>query len=259
MTSSVTSSKILRVDSKGQENVPDLVVIEEPLEIRLGIGPVDQREQLNLSVTMRTPGNDKELALGFLFTEGIISSIKDIESIEYCKTTKPEEEGNVIRAELSSKIELDEDKLSRHFYTSSSCGVCGKSSIEAISVSIPTVSTSFSNVEAKLLYTLPSVLKAAQKVYVHTGGIHACGLFDIAGSLLKLREDVGRHNAVDKLIGALLIEKKLPATQSILMLSGRISFELVQKAARAGIVFIAAIGAPSSLAIELAKSIILQW
>lgn len=253
MTSSVSSTKIIRIGSQGQEDVPDLVAIEEPLEIRLGIGPEDQREQLSLSITMRTPGHDKELALGFLYAEGIISSFQDINSIEYCETVKPEEEGNVIRIELSYSIHVNEEKLARHFYTSSSCGVCGKTSIEAINVFIPAYNERFSKINASLVYKFPALLKEAQKVFEHTGGIHACGLFDVKGKLLKLREDVGRHNAVDKLIGALLIERKLPSSQSIMVLSGRISFELVQKAARAGIQFIAAIGAPSSLAIDMAK------
>ena len=253
MKSSVSSTKVIKIGSQGQEHVPDLVAIEEPLEIRLGIGPKDQREQLNLSVTMRTPGNDKELALGFLFAEGIISSFEDVNSIEYCETVKTEEKGNVIRAELAPSILINEEKLTRHFYTNSSCGVCGKSSIQAIDVFIPTQHASFETVDASLVCSLPSLMKEAQKVFEHTGGIHACGLFDVDGTLLKLREDVGRHNAVDKLIGAILIEKKIPASKSILVLSGRISFELVQKAARAGIQFIAAIGAPSSLAIDMAK------
>jgi len=253
MASSVTSANIIRIGSKGKELLPDLVANEEPLEIRLGIGPVGEREQLNLSVTMRTPGHDKELALGFLFTEGIISNFKDVSSIEYCETIKPDEIGNVLRAELVPNIQINENKLVRHFYTSSSCGVCGKSSIEAISVPIIDVNSNFSPVGANLVCKLPKLLEEAQKVFEHTGGLHACGLFDKNGKLLKLREDVGRHNAVDKLIGALLIENALPALDSILMLSGRISFELVQKAARAGIQFVAAIGAPSSLAIQMAK------
>ncbi len=252
MTSSVSSAKIIKVAKQGQENVPDLVAIEEPLE-RLGIGSLNQREQFSLSVTMRTPGHDKELAIGFLFTEGIISDISEVNSIEYCKTVKPEEEENVIRIELSPKVKVDEEKLSRHFYTSSSCGVCGKSSIDAIRVKIPDVKARFTKVGASLVCKLPDVLKQAQKVFKHTGGLHACGLFEADGTLIRLREDVGRHNAVDKLIGSLLIEKKMPVTNKILMLSGRISFELVQKAARAGIQFIAAIGAPSSLAIAMAK------
>ncbi len=253
MTSSVSSTKIIKIGAQGQEHVPDLVAIEEPLEIRLGIGPLNQREQFSLSVTMRTPGHDKELAIGFLFTEGIIADISEVNSIEYCETVKPDEKGNVIRIELSPEVKVDEEKLSRHFYTSSSCGVCGKSSIEAIKVEIPETKTSFTKVGASLVYKLPDVLKQAQKVFEHTGGLHACGFFELDGSLLRLREDVGRHNAVDKLIGSLVIEKKLPAVEKILVLSGRISFELVQKAARAGIQFIAAIGAPSSLAIKMAK------
>jgi len=254
MASSVSSAKIIKIGKQGgKENVPDLVAIEEPLEIRLGIGSENQREQFSLSVTMRTPGHDKELALGFLFTEGIIADISEVNSIEYCETVKPEEKENVIRIELSPSVKVDEGRFSRNFYTNSSCGVCGKSSIEAIQVVIPETKASFTKVGARLVCKLPEVLKQEQKVFEHTGGIHACGLFNMKGELLKLREDVGRHNAVDKLIGSVLIEKDVPASQKILMLSGRVSFELVQKAARAGIQFIVAIGAPSSLAIEMAK------
>ncbi len=253
MTSSVSSTKIIKIGSQGQKHLTDLVAIEEPLEIRLGIGSKNKREQLSLSVTMRTLGHDKELALGFLFAEGIISSFNEVNSIDYCETVKPEEQGNVLRVELSPTVRVNEDKFARHFYTSSSCGVCGKSSIEAIKVPIPLQKVSFPSVDAKLICKLLQLLKEAQKVFEHTGGLHACGLFDVNGTLLKLREDVGRHNAVDKLIGALLIENNLPISKSIMMLSGRISFELVQKAARAGIQFIAAIGAPSSLAIAMAK------
>ncbi len=253
MTSSVSSAKIIKIGKLGQENVPDLVAIEEPLEIHLGIGPRNKREQFSLSVTMRTPGHDKELAIGFLFTEGIISSIKEVNSIEYCETVKLEEKENVIRVELSPTVKVEEDKLSRYFYTSSSCGVCGKSSIESIKVAIPANKHSFNVVPTALVCELPVLLKKAQKLFEHTGGLHACGLFDADGNLIRLREDVGRHNAVDKLIGSLLIEKRIPVSANILVLSGRISFELVQKAARAGIQFIAAIGAPSSLAIAMAK------
>lgn len=253
MASSVTSTKIIRIGPNGQESAPDLVANEEPLEIRLGIGSANEREQLSLSVTMRTPGHDKELALGFLFTEGIINSFDDVSSIEYCQTVKTEEAENVIRVELRPTIQLDADKLSRHFYTTSSCGVCGKSSIDAVQVPIQPLKDHFQKVDSKVVCQLPKLLEDAQMVFEHTGGLHACGLFSSDGKLLELREDVGRHNAVDKLVGVLLSKKMLPASDAILMLSGRVSFELVQKAARAGINFIAAIGAPSSLAIEMAK------
>lgn len=250
---SVSSAKIIKVGLQGQERVPDLVAIEEPLEIRLGIGPLNKREQFSLSVTMRTPGHDKELAIGFLYTEGIIANLDEINSVEYCQTTKPDERENVIRVELTPSVEVNQQKFSRHFYTSSSCGVCGKSSIEAIDYLVPTANEPFGSIEADIVRRLPESLKKAQKVFEHTGGIHACGLFNQKGELLVLREDVGRHNAVDKLVGALVLKKDIPASQSVLVLSGRISFELVQKAARAGIQFIAAIGAPSSLAIDMAK------
>ncbi len=253
MASSVSSTQIIKIGTQGQEHVADLVAMEEPLEIRLGVGLKNQREQFSLSVTMRTPGHDKELALGFLFTEGIISNIEDVNSIEYCETVKVEEKGNVVRVELSPQLKINKSKFLRHFYTSSSCGVCGKSSIESIKVSIPDSNVKFESVGADVVCRLPALLKSAQKVFEYTGGLHACGLFKQDGTLVRIREDVGRHNAVDKLIGSLLIEKKLPASSKILVLSGRISFELVQKAAKAGIQFIAAIGAPSSLAIDMAK------
>ena len=151
MTSSVSSAKIVKIGSQGQENVPDLVAIEEPLEIRLGIGPADRREQISLSVTMRTPGHDKELALGFLFAEGIISSMDDINSVEYCETVKSEEEGNVLRVELSPTVRVSQEKFARHFYTSSSCGVCGKTSIEAIKVFLPDYKEQLRNIVGNLI------------------------------------------------------------------------------------------------------------
>lgn len=253
MASSVTPAKIIRIGPDGREEVPDLVANEEPLEIRLGIGPVEQREQLSISVTMRTQGHDKELALGFLFGEGIISDYNDVSSIEYCQTVKPEEAENVVRVELRPYVQLDEDKLSRHFYTNSSCGVCGKSSIDGVQVAVQPIKDMLKPIDSQLVCKLPNLLEEAQMVFEHTGGLHACGLFNGKGELIELREDVGRHNAVDKLVGALLVKQMLPASDAILMLSGRVSFELVQKAARAGINFVAAIGAPSSLAIEMAK------
>lgn len=252
MGTPVASVKITKMGTSGREQYPDLVAIEEPLELRLGYGPTQQREQLNVSVTMRTPGHDKELAVGFLFSEGIIEHINQINSLEYCPDVKPEEKENVLKIELQPDIPLDTRLLSKHFYTNSSCGVCGKTSIESLKTVIPKQPINTWQVKASVVCQLPALLQQAQKVFEHTGGLHACGLFNTNGQLLKLREDVGRHNAVDKLIGALLLEKN-SANSHLLMLSGRISFELVQKAARAGINFIAAIGAPSSLAVQMAK------
>lgn len=242
---------------KYQENElkesPDLVAVEEPLEIRIGYGSEHARKQMQLAVTMRTPGNDLELATGFLFTEGIIQSFEDIISIQHCVQVKEEEAGNVVRAELSSELLIDEQQWSRHFYVSSSCGVCGKSSMEAVKSAGCPVLHSNVQVMAEVIHQLPDKLRKTQTVFAHTGGIHAAALFDTTGNLLMMREDVGRHNAMDKLIGAALAAGKLPLQNHMVLLSGRASFELVQKALMAGIPILAAVGAPSSLAVNLAK------
>lgn len=233
----------------------DLLAAEEPLEIRLGFGKAGAREQKSISVTMRTPGNDFELALGFLFTEGIIEKASDITQIRYCTELNTKENlENVVRAELSETVQVDLDKLSRNFYTTSSCGVCGKASIE----SVKTHCRIFPDkkpfkLTASLLNSLPGLLRAQQTLFEHTGGIHACALFDTGGNLLLMREDVGRHNALDKLIGAAIGKELVPLNQHIILLSGRASFELLQKAAMAGVRVVCAIGAPSSLAVQTAK------
>ncbi len=231
----------------------DAITIEEPLEIRLGFGPKKNREQKSISVTMRTPGQDDELAIGFLTTEAIIDSFSDVVSVKYCPDIKAEEKNNVIRVELSPHVIIDWKKLDRHFYTTSSCGVCGKSSIEAVTNNCNTRIPATCVIPAKILLGLPNKLREAQTAFKYSGGIHGVALFDVNGRLLQVREDVGRHNALDKLIGKSVLSEQLPLTNSILLLSGRISFELVQKAVVAGIPIIAAIGAPSSLAIELAQ------
>ncbi|MDB5118582.1 MAG: fdhD [Mucilaginibacter sp.] len=235
-------------------NTADSLAIEEPLEIRLEYGPADNRKVQNVSVTMRTPGNDAELAAGFLFTEGIVKQARDIANVDRCFIACAENKENVIQVSLTEQVIPDLKNMERNFYTTSSCGVCGKGSINAIR----TV-TSFSQeadhnlVNAELLYELPDLLSHHQEIFTATGGLHACALFNLTGKLLLVREDVGRHNALDKLIGAALGNNWLPLNQSILLLSGRASFELVQKAAMAGITMIAAIGAPSSLAVQLAE------
>ena len=235
------------------EKKDDLLALEEPLEIRLGYGSLQHREQKSLSVTMRTPGNDFELALGFLFTEGIIHSYDQVESIKYCEDVgRQEEKENVVRSELKPEVSIDFQKLQRNFYTTSSCGVCGKSSIEAVQQQCAVIATAW-KVEPPVIHTLPATLRNAQRVFEYTGGLHACGLFTKEGALLLLREDVGRHNALDKIIGAQLLTNHLPLSESILLLSGRASFELIQKAAMAGIPVVAAVGAPSSLAASLAQ------
>jgi FdhD protein len=249
----VSSVTILQHNLSGRKEKPDLLAMEEPLEIRIGFGLMTDRQQKSLSVTMRTPGYDFELAIGFLFTEGIIQHIDQIESVKYCEDIgKQEEKGNVVRVELKPEVQIDFEKLQRHFYTSSSCGVCGKSSIESVKVLCQPLGEGFS-ISASLIHQLPDTLRKAQAVFEYTGGLHAVGLFDKSGELILLREDVGRHNALDKAIGAMVIKKQVPLSDYALLVSGRASFELVQKAAVAGIPVLAAVGAPSSLAVALAK------
>ena len=236
---------------------PDLLAVEEPMEIRLGYGEVADRQQRSLSVTMRTPGHDFELALGFLFTEGILQTRNQVHSIRYCTDLGRQAAGeNIVRVELRPDVVVDLHSSERNFYTTSSCGVCGKASIEAVrNTNCPVLPPVESFIEADLIHELPGKLRAAQAVFDHTGGLHAAALFDQSGTLLQLREDVGRHNALDKVIGAALQQGHLPLRDSILFLSGRISFELVQKALMAGIPLVAAVGAPSSLAVHMADEV----
>lgn len=242
---------------KYQENQlqesPDLVAVEEPLEIRIGYGPEHARKQIQLAVTMRTPGHDLELATGFLFTEGIVRSFEEIISIQHCVQVKEEEAGNVVRAELSPELPVNEQQWSRHFYVSSSCGVCGKSSMEAVKNTACPVLNPNLLVAAETIHQLPGKLREMQTVFEHTGGLHAAALFDPEGNLLIMREDVGRHNAMDKLIGAALAAGEVPLQNHLVLLSGRASFELVQKGLMGSIPLLAAVGAPSSLAVNLAK------
>ena len=253
----VKNIEIHKVSASGTELGDDLLAVEEPLEIRVGFGPLNDRQQKSLSVTMRTPGHDFELALGFLFTEGIIQSFHQVESIKYCDDVgRAEEKENVVRVELKPEVQLDVQKLQRNFYTTSSCGVCGKSSIEAVKVYCETLAVNWS-VKADIVHALPVKLREAQRVFEHTGGLHASGLFNVQGELVLLREDIGRHNALDKVVGAMLVNGELPLSNYILLVSGRTSFELVQKAARAGIPLLAGVGAPSSLAVSLAKDFIM--
>jgi FdhD protein len=228
----------------------DLLVVEEPLEIRLRHGDFSNRNEMNLAITMRTPGNDFELVRGFLFSEGIIQKSSDISSIKYCINTKEEEQDNIIKVELAPEVFLDEKHFKRNFYISSSCGVCGKSSIESVMETCKIKNQVNQKFKASTLLSLPDLLRVEQISFKYTGGLHASALFDKNGKIIILREDVGRHNALDKVIGAML-ENSL--AEYGLLLSGRISFELMQKAAMAGIQLVCAIGAPSSLAVEMAK------
>ncbi|HEX7082129.1 MAG TPA: formate dehydrogenase accessory sulfurtransferase FdhD [Gammaproteobacteria bacterium] len=232
----------------------DVVATEEPLEIRLGYFVGREHREQSISVTMRTPGKDLELAVGFLFTEGIVRASRDVASVGPCGPPAADGLVNVVRVELAPDVEVDLDRLERHFYTSSSCGVCGKSSLEAVAVqSRYDIASVRFEIGRDVLGGLPEALRARQDVFDQTGGLHASGLFDAAGTIHLVREDVGRHNALDKLIGNRLMADALPLTDYGIVVSGRASFELMQKAMMAGCPLLAAVGAPSSLAVQLAE------
>ncbi|MCS7211675.1 MAG: formate dehydrogenase accessory sulfurtransferase FdhD [Chloroherpetonaceae bacterium] len=244
--------QVQKMHSGGIVLSEDTVAVEEPLEIRLAIQ--GEKEAKSVAVTMRTPGHDAELAVGFLFTEGILKHPSQISRIAY--TDKPIQgvlHRNVVCVELKPNVQIDFKRLERHFYTTSSCGVCGKVSIEAVQANAcPTFPKNRPFFEKSVICRLPETLRKAQAVFDQTGGLHAAALFDVRGNLLLMREDVGRHNALDKLIGRAFLEQRLPLHNELVLVSGRASFELVQKALMAGIPILAAVGAPSSLAIELA-------
>ncbi len=258
MHKSVVSASINKIDKDGVRKLDDKLAVEEPLEIRIGFEESGIKVTKNISVTMRTPGNDFELAAGFLFTEGLINDRRSIKDIKYCNPlAKGAKARNEVQVDLQDGVKIDLSKLERHFYTSSSCGVCGKSSIHAVKVnnkfSSPKKTESGPFVSAETIYSLPDKLNSSQSLFESTGGIHATALFSVTGELELLKEDVGRHNAMDKVIGASLLLGKIPLSDYIGVVSGRASFELLQKASLAGIPIVAAVGAPSSLAFELAK------
>jgi FdhD protein len=233
----------------------DVLAVEEPLEIR--VYPPDGSPFVQVSVTMRTPGNDFELAAGFLCTEGLLRAPDHVRTISYC--TDPSLDGvqryNIVNVALRRGAPYDADGLRRNFYTTSSCGVCGKASIEAIHVrGVGAIAGDDLTVDGETLGCLADALRPAQKLFDKTGGLHAAGLFDRSGRLLAVREDVGRHNAVDKLVGHAFLTRQLPLSSHIVMVSGRASFEIVQKAAAAGIPVVAAVSAPSSLACDAAEA-----
>jgi len=230
-----------------QEQREDSLAVEEPLEIRL--------EERTLAVIMRTPGHDAELAAGFLLTEGVIAESEDLQDIRVASDSDGLPLPNVIEVSLCPQraATLSEGAFTRHFAVSASCGLCGKDSITALLRTSVALEVNDVRIEAACLYDLPARLRAAQDVFTHTGALHAAGLYNERGKLLLVREDVGRHNAVDKLIGHGLLERSLPYTRALLLVSGRTSFEIIQKALRARIPCVAAISAPSSLAVELAE------
>jgi FdhD protein len=225
----------------------DTLSIEEPLEIRLVVDGDGQPLDRSVAITMRTPGDDRELAAGFLFTEGIVSNPDEIADIR-------RERCNVVKVILNAGVQVDLGLLERHSFVASSCGVCGKRSIAAIRVRCKyQIPVGEPRVSCDIVHALPQALERAQEAFARTGGIHASGLFDETGRLLLVREDVGRHNALDKLIGAEFLGGALPLSNRIVLVSGRTSFEVVQKAAEAGVPILAAVGAPSSLAVQLAQ------
>lgn len=231
----------------------DTTAIEEPLEIRLHYGPAQQRVSRSLSITMRTPGDDYELAVGFLLSEGLIRRAADLLKHEPSFSTE-DSPSNVVRIVLSPDVVVEIEKLQRHFYTTSSCGLCGKASLEALThQGLNPVPTGAWRLKAGWIANLPHRMKETQKVFATTGGLHAAGLFLANGTLCELREDVGRHNAMDKVLGRCLLDDRVPLSDSVLVVSGRTSLELVQKAVVAGVPVLAAIGAPSSLAVACAQ------
>ena len=238
---------VLRLTPNGTSRQPDALAVEEPLELR-----VDGRA---LAVTMRTPGHDVELAHGFLLTEGVIGAVGDVRDARYCGSR--DEDGrntyNVLDIRLAEGVPAPSTGVERNFYTTSSCGVCGKASLDAVRLrSRHSPADDPTRVAPEVLATLPDVLRERQRVFDRTGGLHAAGLFTAAGEPLVVREDVGRHNAVDKVLGWALLQGRVPVRGCVLVVSGRASFELAQKAVMAGVPVLAAVSAPSSLAAELA-------
>jgi len=244
---SILTVPIQRIEGDSSSPHQDLLAIEEPLEIRIG--------DKTISITMRTPGHDFDLAAGFLFTEGILADARQIQSIHRSENAgNRRQSGNSVTVELQLGVEIDFERLQRHFYTTSSCGVCGKASIEALqSQGCPLLPRNSPVLDSSIIHRLPEALRREQAVFERTGGLHAAALFDTAGNLTLLREDVGRHNAVDKIIGSEMMSNHTPLNDKLLLVSSRASFELVQKALMAGIPVLAAVGAPSSLAVETAQ------
>ena len=247
MIDGVKEIDIARNGAGAYDVARDLLAVEEPLEIRVEWTDGAEQRVATVAVTMRTPGNDVELAAGFLFTEGLVRERKQIVSVRSCRAGS-------VRVVVAPEVTIDLARLERHSFTSSSCGMCGKTSASALrTMSSYPLRPGKPAVEDALLRSLPERLRCAQPAFDATGGLHASALFDLKGELVTLREDVGRHNALDKVIGAELLAGRLPADERVLIVSGRVSFELVQKALMAGVPIVAAIGAPSSLAVELAR------
>ena len=246
---------IQQVGTDSKKSRDDLVAIEEPLEIRLSFIRQSKRVMQQVSITMRTPGNDTELAAGFLLTEGILTAPEQINEIAISGVDgQGNPTNNIVRVDVADEVSLDPKKLQRNFISNSSCGVCGKASLDSLEVKqISELPAASPTVSSSVIYDLPAALRKAQTAFEKSGGIHAAGIADVEGTMCDVREDIGRHNAVDKLIGAFFQAGKLPAADKIMVVSGRTSFEIVQKGIVAGIPIMVAVGAPSSLAVELAN------
>jgi FdhD protein len=243
----VAGVRVHRISERSSAVEPDVLAVEEPLEIRVAYDGGQGTVHASVSVTMRTPGNDRELAVGFLFSEGIVTEPEQVADVRICGAD------NVACVKLRAGVSVDLRRLERHFYASSSCGVCGKTSLDALRIAARyPVPNGGPIVDPTVIQRLPATLRPAQTTFDRTGGLHAAGLFDPAGNLLCLREDVGRHNALDKVIGAQFLDGRMPLHANVLLVSGRAGFELVQKAVVAGIPVLGAVGAPSSLAVNLA-------
>jgi FdhD protein len=247
--------KVLKFISNKFDNVEDLISIEEPLEISLKFNEENKWITQNLSITMRTPGNDKDLVRGFLFNEQIVENIKDIESIEsYGERVGQYHIQNKILATLNNSKNVNISKIKRDFLTNSSCGVCGKSSLDALEIiKKDKTDPKEPKISKEVIFSSPNILKTNQSEFTKTGGIHASGLFDNKGELINLREDVGRHNALDKLIGSSMIKNQIDPKNQFITCSGRLNFELVQKVLMTNIGIMIGVGAPTSLAIDLAN------
>jgi FdhD protein len=267
MSSSTYEIPIERLQGTASTRSNDLLAVEEPLEIQLGYGPAADRKVKSIAVTMRTPGHDFELAVGFLMTEGVNRDAEDVKLVDYVSGDRVSESApsarqqilpsqpsrNIVQVQLASYVEVSLAHLSRNFYTTSSCGICGKASLLALQTVCPPRTPNRFSISAEVLYSLPPVLRREQALFNSTGGLHGAALFDEEGKLIALREDVGRHNAVDKLVGAQFLQDRLPLRDALLLLSGRASFELLQKALMSGVSMVAAVGAPSSLAVQVAR------
>lgn len=247
---SVDLTQVSEWDNGQLRRREDYLAVEEPLEIRIGETPL---------VTMRTPGHDLELAAGFLLTEGLVQHREQIAKLEMAASDEATNLGNVVQAELALGAAPDLEKMHRHFFASSSCGICGKASIDSVrSRTLRPPNPDF-RLDPEILVALPDALRASQAAFGRTGGLHAAALFDASGKLLVLREDIGRHNAVDKVVGWALLENRIPLSNVILLVSGRGGFEIAQKAIVGGLPVVASVSAPSSLAVQLARELHLTF